>query len=317
MQPPAGDPINDVIHLLRPEAILSAGLLARGRWGIRFEGYPHVKFGTIVAGHCVILVEGRRRAVRCEAGDVYLLGNPPAYVMASDLQAPRLDAKPLFSDAIDGVVTLGAADAGPATHIVGGHFIFDPSNAHLLMNALPLVLRVPAAAAGPLRELSGLLVRELAEQRAGRKLVLDHLAQLILVHAMRSADVGGVQRRASWLRALADPQIGLALRHIHADVGARFSLDDLAATAGMSRSALALRFKQLVGRPPLDYAIAWRMDLARDALRTTDRAVGELAFALGYASESAFSAAFRRVVGTSPRAYRQEARATAVRRNDS
>ncbi|ATB46191.1 helix-turn-helix domain-containing protein [Corallococcus macrosporus] len=241
-----GDPIDDVIQLLRPRTVVSAELRAAGRWGIRFQGYPHVKFGTVVAGHCVILLEGQRRVVRCEAGDVYLLGNPPPYVMASDATAPRLEAHALFSRVTDGVVTLGAAGTAPATHIVGGHFVFDASNAHLLMRALPPILRVPAASAGPLRELAGLLVRELAS------------------------------------------------------------------AAGMSRSAFAARFKQLVGRPPLDYAIGWRMDLARDALRTTERTVGELAFAFGYESESAFSTAFRRVVGMSPRAYRQRARTSAV-----
>lgn len=304
-----GDPIDDVIQLLRPQTVVSAGLRASGRWGIHFEAYPHVKFGTVVAGHCVILLEGQRRTVRCEAGDVYLLGNPLPYVMASDVRVPRVEARALFSRASQGVVTLGAAGEEPTTHVVGGHFAFDASNAHLLMNALPPILRVPAAAAGSLRELAGLLVRELAEPRPGRGLVLDRLAQLILVHAMRSADLVGMRRRGSWLRALADPRIGTALRRIHADAQARFSLGELASVAGMSRSAFATRFKELVGRPPLDYAIGWRMDLARDALRTSERTVGELAFAFGYESESAFSTAFRRVVGVAPRAYRQRARA--------
>jgi AraC-like DNA-binding protein len=80
------------------------------------------------------------------------------------------------------------------------------------------------------------------------------------------------------------------------------SLPVLARVAGMSRTAFAARFKELVGQPPLAYAIQWRMSLAKDALRTTDRAIGELAFEFGYASESAFSMAFRREVGCSPRA---------------
>ena len=76
----------------------------------------------------------------------------------------------------------------------------------------------------------------------------------------------------------------------------------------MSRTAFAARFRALVGQPPLAYAIQWRMSLARDALGTTDRPIGEMAFALGYASESAFSMAFRRENGCSPRAYREAQR---------
>ncbi|MFY0539371.1 helix-turn-helix transcriptional regulator [Nannocystis pusilla] len=139
--------------------------------------------------------------------------------------------------------------------------------------------------------------------------MLDRLAQVILVHGMRRLGAGDIGRRASWLRALADPQIGAALRQIHADVGRRWTLGELAAAVGMSRSAFALRFTRMVGKPPLEYAIAWRMQLARDALRTSERPVGELGFALGYASESAFSTAFRREVGESPRAFRGRARA--------
>ena len=85
------------------------------------------------------------------------------------------------------------------------------------------------------------------------------------------------------------------------------SLTDLARVAGMSRTAFAARFKELVGQPPLTYAIQWRMSLAKDALRTTDRAIGELGFEVGYASESAFSLAFRREVGCSPRKFRDRA----------
>lgn len=307
----SGDPVDDVIHLLRPQTVVSAGLRAQGRWAISFEAYPHVKFGTVLSGRCSIALEGRRRAVVCGAGDVYLLGNPPRYVMASDPSAPRIAATSLFRHADPaGVVTLRRPGPQPPTHIVGGHFVFDPANAHLLVSALPPLLQVPAKTAGALRELAALLARELSEPLPGRGVAVDRLAQLVLVYAMRSADTTGMSRRGSWLRALADPRIGRALRYIHADVRARFTLDQLASTAGMSRSAFAAAFKELVGRPPLDYAIAWRMDVARDALRTTERPVGELAFALGYESESAFSAAFKRLTRTSPRAYRQASRRT-------
>lgn len=304
-----GDPLADIVALLRPRAVVSASLEARGPWAIRLEAYPHVKFGTVVAGRCLIALTGRRRPLRCEAGDFFMLSDPPAYVMASALTAPQRAAGPLFAAAVDGRVRLGAPPAALTSHIVGGHFAFDPSNAHLLVAALPRMMRVPASEAGALRELTGLLAREVGERSPGRALVLDRLAQVILVQAMRQLGAADMRRRASWLRALSDPQIGAALRQIHADVRTRWTLDALAQAVGMSRSAFALRFTRLVGKPPLEYAIAWRMQLARDALRTGDRAVGELAFALGYASESAFSTAFRREEGESPRAFRQRARA--------
>ncbi|MFF0228443.1 helix-turn-helix transcriptional regulator [Streptomyces sp. NPDC004629] len=95
---------------------------------------------------------------------------------------------------------------------------------------------------------------------------------------------------------------------MHADVGRRWTLDELAAISHMSRSAFAASFKAKVGTAPLTYLIEWRMSLACDALRSGTRSISELAVATGYESESAFSAAFRRVVGISPRYFREKAR---------
>jgi AraC-like DNA-binding protein len=135
------------------------------------------------------------------------------------------------------------------------------------------------------------------------------MAPPMLTYALRWLDSEGRSpARAGWLRALTDPRIGAALRRIHTSVEMGTSLADLAHVAGMSRTAFAARFKELVGQPPLAYAIQWRMSLAKDALRTTERAIGELAFEFGYASDSAFSMAFRREVGCSPRAYRDAER---------
>ena len=110
-------------------------------------------------------------------------------------------------------------------------------------------------------------------------------------------------RPAGWLKALGDDRIGAALRAMHADVAHRWTLEELAGLAGMSRSAFAASFKSQVGSAPLEYLIQWRMSLARDALRHATRSISELAFATGYESESAFSTAFKRVMGCSPRRY--------------
>jgi AraC-like DNA-binding protein len=297
------DPLGDVLTLLRPETVLAAELRAYGSWGLSFESYPHVKFGTIAYGRCVIAVRGGR-AQRFERGDVYLLCNPPPYVMASDVRASRQQANAVFSRATDGVVQLGRRHGNLSAHLIGGHFVLDAANAHLLVDALPSLVRIPADAAGSVRDIARLLIDEVRASQLGRVRALDQLAQLLLTFTLRSLERASKGSPTGWLRAIADPQIGPALRHIHTNVGGRTSLVELARVAGMSRTTFAERFKDLVGMPPLGYAIQWKMSLAKDALRTGDRPVGELAFAFGYESESAFSTAFRREVGCSPRAYR-------------
>lgn len=302
------DPLEDVLALVRPQAVVAAELRAHGPWSLAFASYPGVKFGVIVEGECLIAIPGRA-VETLRAGDIFLLGGPPRYVMASDLKTPSRVARDLFGASNTRVTQLGRRRTKPVLHAIGGHFALDAANAHLLVEALPVFARIPADKGSPLRAVIALLVDEVRATQPARLRALDQLAQLVLTYALRWIDAQNEgPSRAGWLRALADPNIGAALRHIHANVARGTSLLELARVAGMSRTAFAVRFKELVGRPPLDYVIQWRMALAKDALRTTDRAIGELAFQVGYESESAFSMAFRRVVGCSPRAYRNAKR---------
>ena len=111
-----------------------------------------------------------------------------------------------------------------------------------------------------------------------------------------------------WLRVLADERLRPALSRMHAEPGRPWGLQELARTAAMSRTSFAERFRTVAGIPPLAYLNRWRMLLAQRALRDGDVRVGSLAFDLGYASESAFSTAFKREVGESPLRYRQRLR---------
>ncbi|MEO3870024.1 AraC family transcriptional regulator [Nonomuraea sp. B12E4] len=120
---------------------------------------------------------------------------------------------------------------------------------------------------------------------------------------------GGIPGR---LGALRDPQIGAVLALMHRQAGRRWTVAALAAEAGMSRTAFAVRFKALMGLPPLEYLLRRRMRSAAEALRTTDRTVASVAAEWGYASESAFSTAFKRVVGHPPAHHRPGRPATGI-----
>jgi AraC-like DNA-binding protein len=72
----------------------------------------------------------------------------------------------------------------------------------------------------------------------------------------------------------------------------------------MSRTSFAVHFKAVAGVAPLAYLMHWRMRLAERALRDDGAPVSVVARRLGYASESAFSHAFKRVTGYAPQCYR-------------
>lgn len=302
------DPIADVIGLLRPRNVVVSSLSASVPWAVRFDPFPHVKLGGVVRGECWLTLEGRE-PVLLRAGDFYLLANPPRYVMASALTVRPRSAKQLWAGAAGGTVRIGAP-AVDETSVCGGSFTFDDPNAPLLLDVLPSLVHVRAGdpRIEPFEHLSRLLVAEVRTGAVGGALVLDRLAQVLFVHMLRAHAADPSARPVGWLGALGDERIGAALRAMHADVARRWTLKDLAEVASMSRSAFAASFKTQVGSAPLEYLIQWRMSLARDALRHDTRSISELAFATGYESESAFSTAFRRVVGASPKQFRDEVR---------
>ena len=114
---------------------------------------------------------------------------------------------------------------------------------------------------------------------------------------------GWAARHVGWLIALADPRLASAIGAIHADPGARWTLPALAKEARMSRSSFARAFRNTVGSSPVDYLTRWRMLLAGARLTDGMEPVSAIAWSLGYESESAFSTAFKRVMGCPPRAY--------------
>jgi AraC-like DNA-binding protein len=125
---------------------------------------------------------------------------------------------------------------------------------------------------------------------------------MMLVQALRLHLEEG-KAGVGWLFALADKQMAAAITAMHADPAHPWTLQDLAERAGMSRSSFALKFKQTVGTSPMDYLTRWRMLLAGDRLAHSSDPVSVIALSLGYESESAFSTAFKRVMGCSPRQY--------------
>ncbi|MFJ9085736.1 AraC family transcriptional regulator [Streptomyces sp. NPDC102384] len=303
----SGDPIIDVLRLLRTQTVVPARVHAASPWAVRFDPYSHVKLGVVLAGESWLRLEGCE-PVLLRKGDFFLLNNPPAYTLTSTLDLAPEQATAFRESENDGEVRIGA-EADEDTYVCCIDFVFEEANASVLFDVLPPIVLVRAGdpRGALLANLSALTVAEMESTGVGRSLVLEHLAQLILVHMLR-VHAEETARPVGWLGALVEDGIGAALRAMHADVGRRWTLDELAAIGHMSRSAFAAAFKAKVGTAPLTYLIEWRMSLARDALRSDTRSISELAAATGYESESAFSTAFRRVVGTSPRYFRDEAR---------
>jgi AraC-like DNA-binding protein len=147
------------------------------------------------------------------------------------------------------------------------------------------------------------MMHELREGQPGGILVAQHLAHMMLVQALRLHLVEKSRGAVGWFFALADERLSAAMGAMHGDPAQRWTLQELAERAGMSRSSFAAKFKETVGATPMEYLTRWRMLLAADRLENSDDPISVIAFSLGYESESAFSTAFKRVMGCSPRQF--------------
>ena len=193
---------------------------------------------------------------------------------------------------------------GGQSFSVGGHVTFANSPADALLGVLPPIMHLRGASdRTAMRWSLERLMLELREPRPGGVLVAQQLATVVVVQALRChLDDTGVGT-TGWLSALGDRQLRAALEGMHDEPERRWTLQALAARAGMSRTAFALRFREKVGQPPMEYLTSWRMRLAADRLRHSGDAIAAIGRSFCYESESAFSAAFKRVMGCSPRRY--------------
>jgi AraC-like DNA-binding protein len=147
------------------------------------------------------------------------------------------------------------------------------------------------------------LASEMADQAPGSEVVATRLAEVLFIHVLRAHIASGPARNKGWLRAVFDPQMGTALSAIHDSVNTPWTVESLAEAAGMSRSAFAARFKELLGQTPLEYVTEWRMQKAMQLLEQRDKKLIDVARSVGYESDAAFSKAFKRVVGANPGEY--------------
>lgn len=193
--------------------------------------------------------------------------------------------------------------------MLGGMVQIDDRHQPLLLGGLPPLIHVRGAdrEAANLGWLLEQIVREMEPPtRPGWPIVLAELAQLLFVQTLRAYVMQSPKSDDGWLRALGDRPLAHALACMHADPGRAWNLEDLALEAGMSRTSFVVHFRQVMGVPPLTYLTNWRMHLAERDLRA-GASVGEVAEAIGYRSESAFSHAFKRTTGTAPGRYRKSA----------
>jgi len=306
----------DRLQRARARGAVFALTTLRGPWGILMHDDTPLSLHAVLGGEVWLTPlgpgGGPGEPVRLLQGDVALVHSGTPYRLSDRPDRPCLPLEELAgaSHRTASVQEFGTG-RGPATLLLCGAYRFDGDVCDSLLEALPTVLRIGGGTAADgtggassLRSTLLVLADEIARDAPGQRAVLDRLLDLLLVFGLRTW-FETAERVPPWYRALDDPQLGRALRLLHEDYAAPWTVGSLAAAVGASRAAFARRFTAVLGTGPIGYLTAWRMTVAAELLRDTDRTLASIAREVGYDSEFAFAAAFRRERGIAPGRFRR------------
>jgi AraC-like DNA-binding protein len=281
-------------------------------WSVRIEDRAPLSLVALVRGTAWVVPDDAA-PIGLGPGDVAIMRGPDPYVFADDPSTPPQavihrgqrcttpDGDDLAQSMDLGVRTWGNDVNGSTTMLIGTYET-DSEVSRRVLRALPPVAVVERQTwESPL---VALLADEIVKDDPGQDVVLDRLLDLLVVAALRVWFSRQDAQSPAWYRAHGDPVVGKAIAILHHNPGHPWTVASLGAEVGVSRAALARRFSELVGEPPMAFLTGWRLALAADLLRETDATIDAVAHQVGYSTAFALSSAFKRAYGVSPKQHR-------------
>ncbi|VVE52870.1 AraC family transcriptional regulator [Pandoraea iniqua] len=307
---PSSDVLSDVLSDVRADAVVTGRFTFGAPWSLRKPALDGVPFRTALGAPFYLVVAGMP-PVRVEPGDCVLLPHGHEHVMCSSLDETPVVFEQMMSaqgiaPRLDTPLAFRAGGTGAVSELYTGVVMFRERVRNPLLASLPPVIHIragdPAVPALLTTTLAG-FIEESMQRGAGWRVAVARLADVLFVQILRAylASSGGTSTH--WLRGMTDPQMGRVIASMHEAPSRAWTVEQLAGIAGMSRSRFCLRFRELVGESPMSYLTAHRMYMAAERLAGAGARVADVADAVGYGSEKAFTRAFRRCYGLPPREY--------------
>lgn len=321
---PPVDVLSDVLRALRLRTALFFNVMASSPWVAEtpsgrelaphvFPGAEHViEYHVVMSGSCWggLLDE---TPVRLQQGDIIVFPQGDAHVLSSASGMRGAVQLGFYRGLLTQRLPVRVEHGGggrDGCHLVCGFLACDTRPHNPLLSALPRMIHSKRDAEGQrgtmLEHFMSCALAESETPRAGGEVMLTRLSELMFMEVVRGY-VGSVEAlesgRSGWLSGLRDEMVGRALGKLHSDPVRAWTIEELAQEVGASRSALAERFADYVGSPPIQYLAQWRMQMAANLL-AGPATLAEVAEGVGYGSEAAFSRAFKKIVGLSPAAWR-------------
>lgn len=302
------DPLGEALHFLRMSGTFYCRSEFTAPWGLELPAFENsVMFHIVTEGECWLQVDGAEDHL-LRPGDLALVPHGAGHRLGSKRGAKAVKLFDLPRQEVgDRYELLRHGGNGAQTILICGVVRFDHPAAQQLIRLLPKQINVNGWSSPEMDWIQStlrLMAMEARELRAGGETVITRLADILVIQAIRAWIARDPAAQTGWLGALRDKQIGRSIALIHRNPSTTWTLPSLASRVGMSRSAFAERFTQLVGESAMQYVLKWKMHTASMWIRENNVTLSEVATRLGYESEAAFSRAFKRVVGVSPGASR-------------
>jgi AraC-like DNA-binding protein len=303
---------DDLLRGIRLSSTLYFRPELRAPWGIRIVRDCPV-FHIIARGTCLLGVNGLPEPVPLSAGDFVIVTRGDTHTLRNPSSSPSVDFFELAkSHGPDRNRVFRAGGEGVLTRIVCGGMQLEDTRSNPLLAILPPLLHVKATerrARSWIRLTAKHIVEELDSGHAGTAEVVTRLADILFIQAVREYfDENRDSAQTGWLAAARDDQIGKALALLHSQPSNPWTVSSLASHLTVSRSALAMRFTELVGEPPLRYLTRLRIHVAAMRLRSTDEKLSAVAAAAGYQSVASFVRSFKQHMQVTPGEYRAKSR---------
>ncbi len=333
------DPLSDVLRVVRLRGAVFFNARLSAPWcvdSLSPEGLARLVgarggcvalFHLMVEGHCRIALQGLE-PVDVEAGSIVMLPHGTSHLMGSRLESPAsmeaLLPRVMASLKEGTIPSVEYGGGGEEARFVCGYLHCD-HRFNPLLGCLPDLL-VACPRRGEIRALPGPrsgasgeegpaedrwlqaaldhTLAEVDDEAPGTPAMLTRLTELLYLEVVRRYMGSLRSEETGWLAGVRHPQVGEVLRLLHAEPERAWTVEALGRKVGLSRSALARRFAELVGESPMRYLTGWRMQIAQNLLDRGDLSVAQVASRVGYASEAAFNRAFKRHVGLPPATWR-------------
>ncbi|MEX2941277.1 AraC family transcriptional regulator [Serratia fonticola] len=297
------DPLSDIVSRLKisSQKIVTFDMSANTR--ALFPEYSGMKIYIVKSGSFFIKMKDDSKIYSIEKGDIVILSSGREFSIFDNPNAPPIDIKKIH---VMKDRSSYFSNGGNDFSFVGCRFAFQINDTFRFISTLPdpILIKTQRDENQSIKDFLTQLSSEIEKQRLGCELITEHLLQIILTQSLRMLLCSGVLGRGEgWLYAMADKNIGLALTCIHDQPGKKWRLDELAKISGMSRTAFTTKFRMLAGHSVNEYIRIWRFSLAIERMVSNKEKISQIAFDLGYESESAFSTAFKKSMGESPRNY--------------